>query len=69
MGRVWEQRRRDKLPAAACSISHTLGSIHRRGAAWGDEPNIEPTRAHWHREQESLAACATAAAAAAAAVA
>lgn len=60
MGRVWEQRRRDKPPADACSISHTLGSIHRRGAAWGAEPNIEPTRVHWHREQESLAATAAA---------
>lgn len=60
MGRVWEQRRRDKLPAAACSISHTPGSIHRRGTAWGVEPNIEPTRAHWHMERESLAATAAA---------
>lgn len=61
MGRVWEQRRKDKPPAAASSISHTLGSIHRRGAAWGVEPNIEPTRAHWHKEQESSAATAAAA--------
>lgn len=61
MGRVWEQRHRDKPPAAACSISHMLGAIHRREAAWGVEPNIEPTRAHWHRDQESLAATAAAA--------
>lgn len=58
MGRAWEQRRRDKPPAAACSVSHTLGSVHRRGASWGVEPNIQPTRAHWHGKQESLATTA-----------
>lgn len=54
MGRVREQRRRDKPLAAACSISHTLGSIHGRGASWGAEPNHQTHERC--RKQESGAA-------------
>lgn len=60
MGHVWEQRHKDKLPAAACSIP-LLGSIYRSRAAWGVEPNIEPLRTCWDGEQDSLAATSVAA--------
>lgn len=46
MGRVSEQRRGDKPPAAARSISRTLGSVNRRGASQGVEPSTAPKREH-----------------------
>ncbi|KAJ4946959.1 hypothetical protein JOQ06_009002 [Pogonophryne albipinna] len=42
MGRAWEQRHGDKLPAAACSISRIRWALSiGEEASWGAQPNME----------------------------